>query len=273
MKGNKLFIFAVIFVLIAESVLTGLIPHSRGYLFGLLESKVGPIYLAIGIYFCNYLILDAFQAIKPRLVIGLSLIYRVFRTESIRPNPNTENAPQRLQEDVKLSYESRLTVWCEYFISTTIVIQLLAINLSQPILLISALTYAALSVYIAYKFNPRLTTAEKEVQKQEASYRAQLSKNITNITGVVQANKASIMAANVRLQYSLFTKLQLGLISILPYIVLVPALLAGDISLGGLMKHQATFALIVVNAAILIQYYPLLIRGKASEERVKEMEN
>ena len=86
------------------------------------------------------------------------------------------------------------------------------------------------------------------------------------------ANDANLQAGRIRMGYSLFTKLQLGIMSVLPYVVLIPELVAGDITLGTLMKHQATFALIVVNASILIQYFTILIQGKASDERVKEIE-
>lgn len=264
----------VLFILVAESVLTGLIPHARGYLFGFLESKSGPVYIALALYFSNYLSLDFFQAIKRYFIVKLSLMFRTNRSNETIKCLGTEldNEEQRIQEDIKLSYVSRITVYAEYFISGTIVLQLILINLDAPVLSLAALAYAGLSVYIAIKFNPRLTRAEKEVQKTEASFRADIaaSKSLSLLPG---ANKASMMAEAVHMQYLLFTKLQLGFMAVLPYIVLVPSLMAGDISLGELMKHQATFSLIVVNAAILIQYYTLLVKGRASEERVRELED
>jgi len=274
MKFKGLFIVVMI-ILVAESVLTGLIPHARGYLFSLLELKGGPIYFALGIYFCNYLVLDGFQAIKEFFIVKFGLAHRTDRSKETvtKLKDNISNTPQRIQEDIKLSYISRFKVWAEYFISGTIVVQLLLINLSEPILVVSALAYAAISVYIAIKFNPRLTYAEKEVQQTEATFRAELSLDATNIVSLPHVNKINVKAAAIRMQYLLFTKLQLGLVTILPYLVLIPSLLAGTIDLGMLIKHQATFALIVVNAAILIQLYPKLIKGNASEERVKEVEN
>ena len=274
MRYKKL-LALVIAILIAESILTGLIPHSRGYLFGFLETKMGPIYIALGIYFANYLLLDGFQAIKGYFILKLALLFRTERTKSlnsIEMKKGLDNAPQRIQEDVKYSYLSRFTVYAEYFVSGTIVLQLLVINLSEPVLLVSALGYAAFSVYIAVKFNPRLTKAEKMVQKEEASYRASLAEDITNITRLPLANKADLVAGLIKLQYLLFTKLQLGFVTVLPYLVLIPSLMDGTITLGTLMKHQATFALIVVNASILIHYYMRLVQGKASEQRVKELE-
>lgn len=269
---NKVLVL-VICILISESILTGLIPHSRGYLFYYLGVKSGPVYFALLIYFCNYLFLDFFQAIKSYFILKLSLKHRHIRTEKVINNvkEGVINTPQRIQEDIKLSYVNRFTVWAEYFVSTTIVIQLLLINISEPLLILSALGYAALSVLIAYRFNPRLTEAEKEVQQKEASYRANLAKSLT-LDSLPSANKASLFAGKTRMQYLLFTKLQLGFVTILPYLVLMPSLLSGVIDLGTLIKHQSTFALIVVNAAILIQYYTVLIQGHASEQRVKDLD-
>jgi len=270
----KALIALLLFIFISESVLTGLIPHSRGYLFELLESKTGPIYIALGIYFSNYFFLDGFQAIKSYFILKISLLHRSDRTAEVVGNTkdNVSNSPQRVQEDIKLSYHSRITVWAEYFISGTIVLQLMLINLSEPKLIFFAFVYALVSVWIAMKFNPRLTYAEKDVQQKEASYRTTLVDNLKDITGLGSANSSSMKAAMVRMQYLLFTKLQLGLLTVIPYVVLIPSLLDGSIDLGTLVKHQATFALLVINAAILIHLYPLYIQGKASEERVKELD-
>lgn len=261
-------------ILLAEALLTGLIPHSRGYLFDLLDAKSGPIWIALGIYFSNYLGIDFFQSIKAYFVIKLSLLFRTDRTHKVTESlkPNISNTPQRIQEDIKLSYHSRLLVWCEYIVSGIIVIQLLYINVDEPILVGAALVYSLISVGIAILFNPRLTRVEKDVQQIEASYRTGLI-NSLSLHLLPSVNKTNIVAAQVRMEYLLFTRLQLGLITVLPYIVLIPSLLDGTIGLGDLMKHQATFALIVVNAAILINFYPKLVQGRASDERVREIEN
>ena len=272
MKYKAVFIVIMI-ILIAESLLTGFIPHTRGYLFELLEAKGGAIYVALGVYFLNYLFLDGFQAVKEYMLIKYSLYFRTDRTNEVIKNikPGVSNTPQRIQEDIKISYLKRFIVWAEYFISGTIVIQLLIINLSEPILVVSALVYAGISVIIAMKFNPKMTKTQRNMQQQEATYRVKLT-NAIDIAHLPVANKATMMAAKVKMHYLLFTKLQLGLLTVLPYAVMIPSLIAGEISLGTLVMHQATFALIVVNAAILIQFYPKLIEGRASERRVKDIE-
>lgn len=268
------YIATLVIILTFEAILTSVIPHSKGYLFELLGAKSGPIWLAIGLFFFNYLLLEAFQSFKPYWVIKVSTWFRDKRTTNIVKSGVDQEArsvPQRIQEDVKLSYFNRITVWAEYFVSGTILVHLVFINLSEPILVIGALGYAAVSVGIAYFFNPRLTKAEKEEQQAEATFRESLTDKLCSGL-MTETNKIVLRAGWVRTQYLLFTKLQTCIVITLPYVVLVPALISGSIDLGELMKHQSTFALIVVNAAILIQYYTILIKGKASEERIKKIE-
>lgn len=275
MKNKIGLLVLLVAILIAESIFTGILPISRGYLFGILDTKVGPIWQAIFLYFMTYFSINFFQSIRGYFVLKLALWLRSDRTNAIKDklNPAISNLPQRLQEDVKLSYHARLRVYCEYFVSGVILVQLVILNLTQPILIVASLSYAALSVLIALLFNKRLSFAEISSQHAEASYRADLVKDITNFTGLPIANKVLLKAQYLETQYLLFTQLQLGLITVLPYILLVPLLFSGAITLGQLMEHQATFGLLVVNAAILIQFYPVLIQGKASEFRVKEATN
>lgn len=269
----KLATSIVVLILICESVFTGLIPHAKGYLFEQLTNKSSLIYMGLGLYFLNYLMLDFCQAIKNYFITRLSMLYRSARTRKTVKSlvSGVSNTAQRLQEDIKISYMARITVYSEYFISFVIVIQLLIINLSQPLLILSALIYAGISVLIAFKFNPRLTKAHKTVQEKEATYRYSLLDSLS-LSELMTANRACMMEAKIKMHYLLFTKLQLAVMIVLPYIMLVPSLLDGSMTLGVLVKHQATFSLIVVNAAILIQYYTLLVQGRASEDRVRDLE-
>jgi ABC-type uncharacterized transport system fused permease/ATPase subunit len=290
MKHSKTLLALVVLIIAVESIATGLLPISRGHLFSLFELKAGPIWTALFFYFINYLILDFCQCFKGFSVLKLALWYRTIRTQNINnelidtnvdnnlyndedPYPLSlpSNTPQRIQEDIKLSYLQRITVWVEYVISGLILVQLFLLNLSQPLLVAFAATYAVISVFIAARFNPRLTKAEINIQEAEASYRSQLVSSVTDISGLDVANKVSLKSKWIQTEYLLFTKLQLGLIAVLPYAVLLPQLLSGTIGLGTMIEHQATFALIVVNAAVLIQLYPMLIQGQASEKRVKEI--
>lgn len=283
MKNKKL-VGALVALLFIEALLTGFIPLTKGMLYDAFTAKAG-IYFCIFIAFFNYFFLDTAQCLKGWMVNKVAMKARENRTGSVingltstppvdlsRNGHPVDNVPQRIQEDIKLSYISRITVWCEYSISAAITIQLLIINLHQPVLVAASLGYAMLSVVIAYLFNPRLKAAEVMVQKEEANFRESLANSLSPI-GLPKAVSATIRAATIRLQYQLFTKLQLGLLNVLPYIVLTPLLVNGTITIGELVKHQSTFSLIVVNAAILIQYYTVLIQGKASESRVRDLED
>lgn len=268
-KNKKLFVVLVL-VLIAEAILTGILPLSSGLLFGYLNTKNPLIWYGVAAYFFNYVVIDMVQAIKPFVEAKVALLHRTDRTHRVINNKGATgvtNRSQRVQEDIKLSYFNRITVYSEYFVSALILVQLLCMNLDYPILILLALLYAGISIFIAVKFNPKLTNAEKTVQSTEADFRTYLSQSALR-----GANDATIKAARVRSEYFLFTKVQSGVMQILPFIILIPMYMSGIIDLGTVMKHQATFALIVLNAAVLIQYYAVYIAGNASEQRVKELE-
>ena len=276
---NKGLVAGLVVWLLLEAVLTGIIPTTRGYLFEQLDHKSQLAWLGVGIYFVNYLILTAVQSFKPWLLLKVSLLYRNIRTAAVMARlvdtidtVEVTNIPQRIQEDIKISYLARFTVWSEYLISGLILVQLIIMNVSVPLLVVASLVYAGVSVWIAKKFNPKLTHAEIISQQEEASYRTSLGVKLWNIVPLFAANKAITKAQTLRLQYALFTNTQMALLLVLPFLVLLPAFLAGVLSFGELMAHQATFDLIVVNAAILISMYVTLVQGNASEHRVQELE-
>lgn len=265
----------LVVLLVCEAVITGLFPYSRGYLYEVLTDKAGFLWLAIALFFFNQMFFEIMQSLKKFLVIKLSLRARKQRTdeEAVAGNITIkDHVPQRLQEDIKLSYLMRLIVISEYFVSVLILIQLTVINLSVPILLAGGFAYAAVSVFIAIKFNPKLKRAEISEQRAEAGYRETYIESM-NPAGVIGANKASLTAAFMRMQYDLFTRSQLAILAVLPYIVLGPMVFAGTVSMGELVQHSTTFSLIVVNAALLIHYFTIWVKGTASEVRVRELTN
>jgi len=261
--------------------MTGLIPHTKGHLFELLNSKSIEVWVALFIFGGNLFILDAFQSFKGYVILKTALLFRRDSTESIEKCnlKKISNIPQRIQEDIKMNYLSRFTVFAEYFISGTIVLQLMIMNYQFPLLICTALIYASASVGIALLFNPKLTHAEKSIQEAEATFRENLSHEVgndnpkwgNNALDITHTNKINMVAGKIRLHYTLFTRMQLGILAVVPFVALIPGYLAGDYSFGDVIMHQSTFSLIVVNAAILIQCYPTLIQGKASKARVDEM--
>lgn len=272
--NHKLPLTLLILVLIGEALMTGILPHTKGALYDILESKEGLVWAAIAIYTINYFLLYTMQALKDWVGVNLYTKMRVDRTKEIlsRKLKRGNNLEQRIQEDIKWSYRLRMDVWVEYFISGIIVIQLIIINLDEPVLIGSALGYALLSVIIAKLFNPKLTGAQRDVRRDEANYREDLMKGLTtNLLGT--ANKATMVEAKVKMQYRLFTNTQLAIMQIIPYLVMVPSLMSGDTTLGTLVKYQSSFALLVINAGILIMLYDTYTKGQASEQRVKEIED
>jgi ABC-type uncharacterized transport system fused permease/ATPase subunit len=270
----------LIIIIVGESLLTGLIPHTEGHLFGLLELRSSEVWVALFLFGLNLFLLHGFQSFKAYIILKTALLFRTEKTVKIasRKLNIISSIAQRIQEDIKLNFLSRYTVFAEYFISGTIVIQLIALNLKYPLLICTALIYAAVSVAIAILFNPKLTKAEKSVQEAEAAFRTQVGNSCQevdnkaiDITLLGATNNVNLKAAAIRLQYTLFTQLQLVILSVVPFIALLPGYLAGHLGLGEVMQHRATFSLIVVNAAILIQCYPTLIQGRASKQRVAEL--
>lgn len=273
-EAFKFKVFAIILtvLLVSEAVITGLFPYSRGHLYEILTEKQGLLWLGIAFFFCNQFFFEVIQSIKKFLVIKMALRVRKERTDKVINDGIVieDHVPQRLQEDIKLSYLMRLTVISEYFVSILILAQLTIVNLNVPLLLLAGFAYAGISVYIAIKFNPKLKHAEISEQRAEAEYRRSCTESL-NPAGVIGANKSSLLAAFFRMQYDLFTRAQLAILVVLPYLVLGPMVFAGTMSMGELVQHSTTFSLIVVNAGLLIQYYTVWVKGSASEHRAREL--
>lgn len=275
---SKFFLSALIFCVLVEIVATAVMPITKGHLFNALELKSLGAWLGVGLLFVNYFVFDLCQAFKNYLIIQYSMIRRKLKVLELGIGMNTkawekgvDNVEQRIQEDVKLMYLNRYAVVVEYVVSAGILLWLLIHNYHEIFLVLSALAYAAISVLIAYLFNPRMKYAEKIVQNTEATFRLNLI-NTRNLLGFNEAIHANIKAATIRLQYLLFTKLQGGLVVIIPYLFLLTPYLTGQITLGVLVEHSTVFSLLVVNAAIVINMFPTLTVANASKERVGEIE-
>lgn len=256
--------------IILEAAFTALIPKSQQYFFNLLGHFSHNIYYGLLFYFFMRFGYDICQAIKPYLQIRYSQILRESKTTALLGSElnQVDNVPQRLQEDIKLMYLNQITVYTEYTISGIIFFVLLIYTKDHPILVGCAILYAIISLALTYLFNPKMIYAERIIQKSEADFRKELS--IKNLLEVIGYN---IISAKIRLVYQLFTKLQGGLVLVLPYLFLLPAYVNKQLSLGDLIAQSSIFGLIVVNFDILIAVFPLLTQGKASKERVLELTN
>lgn len=264
----------LITIIVAEATLTSLLPLSRGYFYDLIQGHSSAVYFGLGLLFFNALGLEGAQAVKGYFVKIVSLLAREVKTKHIIKNKKklkrVKNIDQRIQEDIKVCYSDRYFVFTEYAISGLILIGLILTNLHEYHLIIGALIYAAVTISIAYIFNPVMKKAEKKIQVTEANFRLRLSNTIT-LMGFGTAQNANYYANRVRTGYLMFTKVQSSVLIVLPYLVLLPSYLAKAITLGDLVQASTVFSLIVVNANILVSIFPKLTAGNASKERMEEL--
>jgi ABC-type uncharacterized transport system fused permease/ATPase subunit len=139
-------------------------------------------------------------------------------------------------------------------------------NMDHHYLVLGAIAYAALSTILAYLFNPRLTKAQKSIRKTEASFRHAL-----DYMTFSDAQDANIKAGKIQLGFDLFTKVQVVILGILPFLMLIPALLGHTMTFTQIIEQVSTFELIVVNGAILVSMFPNYIQARASKQRVEEL--
>jgi ABC-type uncharacterized transport system fused permease/ATPase subunit len=228
------------------------------------------IYIGLMAYFFNLFFVNIVQTFKPYFEIRTGLIKRLLKTaRAFHIKKDLDNIPQRIQEDIKLSIQYRIQVYAEYAISGSIVVWLIVQNYTQPILLGGSLLYSLLCIGIAYMFNPSMVRAEREIQINEANFRVAASNGIfRSFGGVITSN---IFAAKTRLAYGIANQTQVAIMTVLPYLVLIPAYVGGSMTLGNLMYFATTFELLVLNMAIVINLFPVLTQAKASHNRVKEL--
>ena len=273
----KFWLGLLILEIVLEIVATSLIPVASGYLFGQLSLKSALVWTGIGYVFMTRFGFDLCQAFKQYLQIHFAMARRYLHTIGLGVGINTkawkdvDNVEQRIQEDIKIYYLNITSTYTEYTISLGILVFLIVAHHDETFLILSALGYAVLSVLIAWLFNPHMKHAERIVQKTEASFRHALIQ-FQRPDGFHDTLAANKKAATIRLGFSLFTKLQSGLLLIIPYIFLLNPYLEGKIEIGTLVENVGIFALIVVNADILINMFPVLTAGNASKERVQELE-
>lgn len=262
----------LILLVVLEALFTGLLPMTRSELFGDL-AKVSTLSYISCIYVCiNIFILEGVRAIKTYTVLRASLAKREEHTNRLLSDPcihtsdKVDNIPQRIQEDVKLSYFNRFTAVTEYWISGLILLYLIFMNYSHYYLVLAALVYAALSTIIAYLFNPKLTKIQKVIRNTEAEFRSKLDDVTLSF-----AQQANVKAGKLQLGFDIFTKVQTTIMMTLPFFILIPMLLSHSITFTELVEQVTTFELIVINGAILVTMFPQYIQARASKQRVEEL--
>jgi ABC-type uncharacterized transport system fused permease/ATPase subunit len=270
------------FEIIGESVLTSLIPLVQKYFFNALAGFQANLMSWLFVLFLVNFGYSFCQSIKAWIQINFSNVLRIQRTLQLFKGPLNyiiDNAPQRIQEDVKLAYNGLTTVYTEYAISSFIVVWLVIENWRHVDMVCGALGYAALSMGIALLFKKKMIYAETIVQSSEADFRKSLAYDFTrslvrgfSLAGLYDCIRATKTSAGIRLNYNLFTKIQGSLVLVLPYLVLIPQYLKHTLALGDMMQLASVFSLIVVNTDILISVFPLLTQAKASVKRIEQLE-
>lgn len=284
--GKGLWFYILIGIIIAEAVTTGLLPVTKSVLYAGLATAPTTVATAVLIFGLNLLILEMVRAGKPYAITRTAMLHRSTRTLSILDKTESvhdiyPNSPQRIQEDIKQSLILRYNAYVEFAISTGIVIYLILVNLSSPLVLLYSALYSAVSLVIAVKFRPVIQKAEQDVQGKEAEFREVLTDNslvgfverLSHRVGLGLAIEANLKAAKLQLGFEVFSKLQVTGVIMIPILLFLPQLILGSINFQQFMDVTTTFEILVVNATILCYVFPILIKGKASEKRVQDLEN
>lgn len=271
--SNRKYIFILGIICLIEIVSTGILPWTKGIFFQALEDKTQTVWLFLGYMGLNYLILELVQSFKGLLVIrSAQEIRRGTSQNLLKFVTNLTSGAQRLQEDVKIYFTNKIQVYSEYFISFGCVVMLVGLNIHQPILLLGALAYAGVTITINKIFSPMMRKAEQIVQQSETELRDDIRENL-QLNLLENTIACNLTANKIRFQYTLWSKFQSLLLVFLPYIVLTPLFLKGNINLGEFMSASSTFSLIALNASIIIQLFSTYTVAQASRERVEEMQH
>lgn len=264
-------------IIIAEIVLTMVIPMWRESFYNILELKDASVFTDSLIAFTALMLgLGFVQGIKVWVGQKISFIVREIQTgvmyrKWMSSNKTTQHYTQAMTEAVRNSTELYLEILVEIAISAAIVVGLILMNLHHPYILIAAIAYTLLSSLIMTLFNKPMMTKDAEWQKAEGEYRENLVKLATGVNDNTSDAKWGAIVhtyskyITVLMNFTLFTRVKGALSSLIPYVLLASAFFSGTITLGVFMAGVATFELIVINATIVMVLYPKLTKARASK--------
>lgn len=279
----------LISALIAEIVMTNLIPTWRQYFFNVLGSRQQSLFsLAIMYYLALVTILTLAQGFKKWLAQKLALHFRTALTNilqykwlSHKKRDIVDSPDQRINQDTFLATDNTISVALEVIISGVLVILLVGESLAKPQLILASLAYTVIVCIIAMVFKNKLIDTEIGLQKAEAEHRYSLSqlREVNSKLGIqIGSGIADIKYLKViqnylkniaiNLKYTLFAASQSNFTPAASYILLAPAFFAGTMTIGSYMGDVALFDLIVVNASILVIVFPNVTRAIASWKRL-----
>lgn len=286
---KKLLIWAVPLLLVVgtEITTTALIPYSRKLVMdSLVELNWHSFVICIGLSFLNYAFLSGAQGVKTWLSGKVSFLGRKALMETVKDHwvardgtTTVSNPDARLNDDSRIATEMGLQVTRELFISAIIVVSLITTIIKWPILLIAAIAYSTISILLASLFKNPMTRAKYNLSDSEGRHRLSLSKiylkqnDQTSADRWVDLETAYHRYIDTNRNYTLFNALQTALMITVPFLIMAPDLFAGKVTLGDVTQGTLTFDLLVINAAIWVNMYPIVIEARTALIRVKEFYN
>jgi ABC-type uncharacterized transport system fused permease/ATPase subunit len=272
-------------VLVLEIITTSCIPYTRKIVIDSLSSHSWAIFLgAAGISFLNLFLLTGSQGFKEWLGQRLSLSLREQMTtilklpfkerkgQTVVANPYT-----RINDDTKLATEGLIKVIVECVISGSIVIGLLFTLIHQPMLLIVSILYSAVAMMASLFFRKPMITRNNNLKTAEADHRTSLTSIYHGNTDTdsdsfwVIVKETYTKYIRICRNYKIFNAFQSSLMYTIPFLIMAPDFFAGTVTIGDILQGTATFDLIVINATILVQLYPMVMDVQTSQLRVKEL--
>lgn len=284
LKEHKVIVAIFLGTIIAEIVLTVLIPSWRGYFYGIVEAKQAGQVLHACLLFVGLIGgLVVLQSLKTWLkaIMGLSLreiitlmLLNKWNSASTLTKESLSFPDQRINEDAKLCTVLSLGVASELFISGGIVLYLV-LTLQNLSLIAYATLYTVVVSIVALLMHKPLVKADINLQIAEADQRFTLSKMVMGHGQETLHEKFQSITGKYRqyvgllLGYNIFNGLQNNLSILVPFLILLPTYFTGDITFGILMRDIASFELIVINSTILLNLYPQVINMNAAWTRVR----
>ena len=277
--GLGTLLFAIV---VAEIVLTTVIPEWRKYFFDILEKKQAGLFVhSLVLFTLMSLSLGAAQGLKNWISGKLSFVLREagtkisFRSwvESSRTAPHSGQALTGAMSQATSLY---LDMAMEIFISASIVVMLIFANLNNPVLLASSLVYTVAASLLAVFFNKPLITSDVDWQKAEGSFRDMVTEvslghdPYTFKKRLLHVASTYYRYIKINMYFTLFSRVKGAAANLIPYVLFGTAYFNGSISLGHFMAFAGTFELIVINSTIVLLLYPNLTKARASYKIVKD---
>ncbi len=269
-------------VVVAEIVLTCLIPTWRDGFFTIMKEKdQGNFNTYIIYFFLLMFVLGAVQGIKVWIGQLFSFQFRIASSKLllktwVHSKRTAQNYTQAMTEAIRNATELYVSVGVEIAISAFIVVTLIISNIHNHSILFAALAYTIVVSAIATLFNKPLINTDANWQSAEGLYREAIS-DIANGNGDYTAKakfltliKSYLTYIRTVMYFVLFSRLKGALASVVPYVLLSANYFNGVTTFGEFMAGVAVFELLVINATIIVIVYPQITKARAS---IKIMKN